>query len=88
MGDQEAEVQRILRDVLAPLIKADGGELYLAKAEPRAVTLHLAGKFSGCPGTSLAATEFVHQALHKADAALEVSVTSGPIIPQQAERLC
>ena len=88
MGEVQAEIQRILRDILAPLIRADGGEMYLTEDEPQRLRVHLAGKFSGCPGTALAAKHFVNRALSTADESLEVSVTSGPIIPPNAERLC
>jgi Fe-S cluster biogenesis protein NfuA len=43
----------ILTDVLAPLVRADGGELYLVKITGDDVHVHLAGACSGCPGASV-----------------------------------
>ncbi len=88
MAPDDNEIQRIVRQVLAPLVTADGGELYVFPNAAGDLCLHLAGKFSGCPGTALAAHEFIHRAFETVDPALQVTVTSGPLLPPQAERIC
>jgi Fe-S cluster biogenesis protein NfuA len=78
---------RVVRDIIAPLIRADYGELYLVGVTDERVALHLAGRYSGCPGNNLARRRVIEPALHAAVPGAEVVVTSGAIIPTEAERL-
>ncbi|MGC4094681.1 MAG: NifU family protein [Polyangiaceae bacterium] len=78
---------RVIRDVIAPLILADQGELYLVQATDERVSLHLAGRYSGCPGNTLARRRVIEPALHAIAPGTEVIVTSGALIPADAERL-
>ena len=87
MGDLKAEISRVLRDVIAPLVRADGGELYLVGADDEGVVLHLAGRFSGCPGNTLATRRVIEPAIFAVAPKVRVTVTSGPLIPKGAERL-
>ena len=47
------QLLKVCREVLAPLIRADGGEIYIVAVEANHLSIHLAGKFAGCPGTPL-----------------------------------
>ncbi|MBX3181954.1 MAG: NifU family protein [Polyangiaceae bacterium] len=77
----------MLETVLAPLVEADEGELYLVQAEGDQVHLHLAGRFAGCPGNTLATRRVIEPLLRRAKPSLMLQITSGAIIPEQARRL-
>jgi Fe-S cluster biogenesis protein NfuA len=85
---QELEaVVRVIRDVIAPLIKADGGQLYLIPPGQQSIGLHLAGRYSGCPGNTLARRRVIEPALRAVAPSLEITITSGALIPPGAELL-
>lgn len=85
MGDTKADVSKVLREIVAPLVRADGGELYLVEANDETVSLHLAGRFSGCPGNTLATRRVIEPAIFAVAPKVRVTVTSGPLIPKGAE---
>ena len=87
MGDVKAEISKVLREIVGPLVRADGGELYLVEANDEAVALHLSGRFSGCPGNTLATRRVIEPALFAVAPRIRVTVTSGPLIPKGAERI-
>jgi Fe-S cluster biogenesis protein NfuA len=43
-------LEELLRDVLAPLIEADGGHIEIVSADAERVVFHLSGACAGCPG--------------------------------------
>ncbi|NUQ78853.1 MAG: NifU family protein [Polyangiaceae bacterium] len=75
---------RICREVIAPLVRADGGELYIVAIEPDQLTLHLAGLCSGCPGATLTKRAVIEPAVHAIAPAARVIVTNGARIPEGA----
>lgn len=75
---------KVCRDVIAPLVRADQGELYLVAVEPDQITLHLAGMCAGCPGASLTAKGVIEPAVHAVAPSARVIVTSGIRIPEGA----
>jgi Fe-S cluster biogenesis protein NfuA len=75
---------KICEDILAPLVRADGGELFLVAIETDSITLHLAGKCSGCPGANLTSTAIIEPALRAVAPAIRVIVTSGFQLPDGA----
>ncbi|HWP05350.1 MAG TPA: NifU family protein, partial [Polyangiaceae bacterium] len=75
------------RDVVCPLIRADGGELYLVSVAERALALHLAGRFSGCPGNTLTKRRVLEPLLNARFPELKLEITTGPLIPKGAELL-
>lgn len=77
----------IVRDLLAPLIRADGGELYVVKVDDESIALHLAGRYSGCPGNTLVRRRVIEPALHSAVPGAQIVITSGVLVPPQAERI-
>ncbi len=77
----------VLRTVVAPLVEADEGELYLLEATSMQVRLHLRGKFSGCPGNNLVAEEVILPVLRREAPDVRLDVSSGPLLPQGAERV-
>jgi Fe-S cluster biogenesis protein NfuA len=69
------------------LIRADQGDLYLVEAQETYVSLHLGGRFSGCPGNTLVARRVIQPALAAVVPNARVQVTSGFVIPDGAELL-
>jgi Fe-S cluster biogenesis protein NfuA len=78
------QLLKVCRDVIAPLVRADGGELFIVAVEPDHVTLHLAGMCSGCPGAVLTARGIIEPAVHAVAPTARVVVTNGAKIPEGA----
>ncbi|HEY6556488.1 MAG TPA: NifU family protein [Polyangiaceae bacterium] len=85
MSSRRDEIMRVIREVVAPLIRADGGQVYLVNATADAVSLHLTGRFSGCPGNTLAKRRVIEPAIFAVAPGTDVTVTSGVLIPAGAE---
>jgi len=87
MAAAKDEIVRVVREVLAPLVRADGGDLYLVSIEESGVSLHVTGRFSGCAGNTLARRRVFEPPLSAIAPGITVTLTSGPLIPSGAERL-
>ena len=85
MSDNRAEIMRVVRDVLAPMVRADGGRVFLVRANEDDVSLHLCGRFSGCPGNTLATRRVIEPAIFVVAPRARVTITSGAIVPKGAE---
>lgn len=81
------QVTKLCREVLAPIVKTDGGELYLVRFDGDDVHIHLAGACAGCPGASLTGDKVILPALRTAAPKVRVILTTGVRIPQGAEKL-
>ncbi|MBI3207251.1 MAG: NifU family protein [Myxococcales bacterium] len=86
MGARD-EILRVVREVLAPLVRADGGELYLVRVEDDTVDLHLAGRYAGCPGNALARRQVIEPAIRAVAPNAHVTVSSGALVPKGAQKL-
>lgn len=78
------QLLKICHDVIAPLVRADGGEVYVVAVEPDQLTLHLAGTCAGCPGVSLTTRSVIEPAVHAVAPSARVVVTSGIRVPEGA----
>lgn len=87
MASPRDEILRVVHDILAPLVRADGGDVYVVRAEDDAVELHLAGRFSGCPGNTLAKRRVIEPAIQAVVPSAQVTVTSGAIVPEGAQKI-
>ncbi len=87
MASRREKILRVVEEVLGPLIRADGGELYLVSAQDDAVSLHLTGRCAGCPGNTLATRRFIEPAIQKAAPGAKVTVTWGSLVPADARRV-
>ena len=87
MAAAKDEIVRVVREVLAPLVRADGGDLYLVSVEETGVSLHVTGRFAGCPGNTLARRRVFEPPLSAIAPGITVTLTSGPLLPSGAERL-
>lgn len=87
MPSARDEIVRVVREVLAPLILADGGEIYLVHVEDDVVVLHLGGRFSGCPGNTLVRRRVIEPAILSVAPTAQVTITAGAIVPEGAQRV-
>jgi Fe-S cluster biogenesis protein NfuA len=80
-------IVRVCRDVLAPMIKADGGELYLIARSSEEIQIHLAGTCSGCPGAQFTQDRVLGPALAAVAPKARLVVTTGWRVPEGAEKI-
>jgi Fe-S cluster biogenesis protein NfuA len=85
MGPPREQILEIVREVVGPLVRADAGQLYLVSVGERALVLHLTGRFSGCPGNTLAKRRIIEPLLAARFPELRVEISSGPLLPEGAE---
>jgi Fe-S cluster biogenesis protein NfuA len=78
------EIERVIREILGPLLRADGGVLYLVSVADDSVSLHLAGRFAGCPGNTLAKRRIIEPAIHAVAPGAQVTITAGALVPEGA----
>jgi Fe-S cluster biogenesis protein NfuA len=81
------QIAKICREILAPLVKSDGGEMSLLRFEGDDVHLHLSGACAGCPGAALTSERVILPALRTALPKVRVIVSTGIRIPDGAEKL-
>ena len=87
MGAPRDRILEIVRDFVNPLVRADGGQIYVVAVAERTLALHLTGRFSGCPGNTLAKRRVLEPLPTARFPDLKVEITSGPLIPKGAELL-
>jgi Fe-S cluster biogenesis protein NfuA len=78
------QLLKVCREVIAPLVRADGGEVYVVAVEADHLTLHLAGTCAGCPGATLTTRLVIEPAIHAVAPAARLVVTSGIRVPDGA----
>jgi len=81
------EILTVIREVLAPMVVADGGRLYVIHADSQRVTLHLGGRFAGCPGNQIATRRVIQPAIAAVAPKAELTVTWGRLVPSGATRV-
>lgn len=84
MTDTAPALVSVMDTVVEPLVRADGGELFVAELSSARVVLHLRGRFSGCPGNTLAIRRVIEPVLLVAAPRAVVSVTTGELVPEGA----
>lgn len=78
---------KICRDILAPLVRADGGIFYLVSSAPTAVHIHLAGTCAGCPGAAITQKSVLEPAIRAVFPKATLKVTTGFLVPEGAEQM-
>jgi Fe-S cluster biogenesis protein NfuA len=78
------EILSVIKEVLAPMVAADGGRLYVLQADSKLVTLHLAGRFAGCPGNQVATRRVIQPLIAAIAPHAELTVTWGRLVPMGA----
>lgn len=81
------EVVRLCREVLAPLVRADGGEMHLVVGNTEEIQIHLSGTCAGCPGAALTRDRILAPVLVAALPKARLTVTTGVRIPEGAVRV-
>jgi Fe-S cluster biogenesis protein NfuA len=64
--DERRAIERVLEDILSPLLEADGGGIELVSFSGDEVVLTLTGAFRGDPGTTYVQSHVVKPAITKA----------------------
>lgn len=82
--DMLAGLTKVSREVLAPLVAADGGIMFLVKASTEEVHFHLTGTCAGCPGAALTRDGMILPAVRTVLPKARVVVTTGPLVPDGA----
>jgi Fe-S cluster biogenesis protein NfuA len=81
------QVFKTCRDLLAPLVRADGGEMYLVLATAEDIHVHLAGTCAGCPGAMMTRERLLEPALRAVAPKAVLRVTTGYTIPSGARKV-
>lgn len=87
MQPSREQLLKLCRDVLAPLVAADGGVMYLVSYTEGDVHIHLAGTCGGCPGVAMTRDRVLEPALRSLPGKLKLRLTAGWRIPFGAEKL-
>jgi hypothetical protein len=87
MSSRVEHIREALRDVLVPLVAAEGGIIYLTVIHEREVVLHFSGRLAGSPGASLIHNEFALPLIDAVAPGTIVHFSSGRIVPRDAESL-
>lgn len=78
------QLLKVLREVIAPLIRADGGEVYIVAVEANHLSLHLAGRYAGCPGSPLVVRGIIEPAVRCVAPTARLDVSCGISVPAGA----
>ncbi len=81
------QVLKMCREILAPLIRSDGGEMYVVSVGTDEVHVHLAGTCAGCPGASLTRDRLLEPAFASMVPKMALKLTTGWNIPNGAEKV-
>jgi len=81
------QIERSLREVVGPLVRTDGGEVYLVRYDGDDVHIHLSGACAGCPGASLTSGKMIVPVLRAAAPKIRVVLTTGIGVPEGARKL-
>jgi len=78
---RQNDAKQIAIEVFQPLVRADGGELFLVALSDQVMVLHIAGKLAGCPGNSAIVERVFRPALAAAVPGVRLKVTWGVSVP-------
>lgn len=86
-GDDRDQLVKALAELAVPLVKADGGELYLVSATVDDVHVHLTGTCAGCPGATMTRERLIQPTVAGVSPKANVKVTTGWRIPDGATKV-
>ncbi len=81
------DVMHVLRNVIAPLVEADRGEIFLVSSDGNRLAVHLSGRLAGSPGNGLFCRRILEPAIHSIAPNIEVVLSTGCQVPEGAVRL-
>jgi Fe-S cluster biogenesis protein NfuA len=84
-SDTRKQILELCRDVISPLLAADGGVLYIVSIDNEAVAMHLGGKCAGCPGAPTTTRLIIEPAVRSLGPTIKVTVTAGNRVPEGAK---
>ena len=87
MNRRYEEIIRLLKNIVVPLVEADGGEMFLVSGDATRLAFHLAGHLAGAPGNSLICRRILEPVIHSIAPDAEVILSAGWRIPDGAVRL-
>ena len=86
-NDAREQVERLLREVLSPLVHADGGEMHVVRWDGEDVHIHLSGACAGCPGATMTNDGIILPAVRSIVPKARVVLTTGIRAPEGARRV-
>ena len=78
---------RILRDIVVPLVEADGGLVFLVLGDDTRIVVHLAGRLAGAPGIGLLTRRIFEPAIRAVAPEIDLVFSTGWKIPAGAVRV-
>ena len=87
MKPELSAVVDICTRFIAPLIEADGGDLFIVAASDDEVHLHVTGTYAGCPGVPFAADHVFLPIVRTVLPNAKLTVTSGWKPPEGSVRV-
>jgi Fe-S cluster biogenesis protein NfuA len=81
------KVKKSVAELVAPLVKADGGEVFLVALTAEDVHVHLAGTCAGCPGATMTQRALINPVVSAVLPKATVKVTTGWRVPKGAEKI-
>jgi len=81
------QVLKALAELAVPLVKADGGELYVVSVTNEDVHVHLTGTCAGCPGATMTRERLLQPTIQGVAPKLTVKVTTGWRVPEGARKV-
>ncbi len=75
------------REIIAPLVRADGGHLYLLSVTRDEVHIHLTGTCAGCPGAHTTRDKMIQPILQGVAPSVQLRLTTGWTVPDGASEL-
>lgn len=82
MPENAAEIRKILKDIIVPLVEAEGGKLRVLSADGEKVELHVFGRLAGAPGLGLLKRRVIEPAIRTAAPSAQIVITSGCRVPE------
>ena len=80
-------LEALLTSIAVPLVKIDGGVLYVVDATPTRVHLHVGGAYFGCPGNPYVERSLLGPLVKEIFPTASLELTSGFTIPKEAKLL-
>jgi Fe-S cluster biogenesis protein NfuA len=87
MDSRYDDIERVLRDIVAPLVEADRGEIFLVSFDSTCIVVHLAGRLAGAPGNGLFCRRVIEPVIRMVAPNTEVKVSAGWKTPEGAVRI-
>lgn len=85
MNNRSGPIRDALSAVLAPLVAADGGQVYIEEMANEGVLLHWAGRYAGSPAAGLVHEEIAVPLIQRVAPGTIVRWSCGALIPRHAE---